>query len=212
MLKCLILSLLSASAFAHQVTVSVNSNQDTPVYQAVVYVQSEQTISTLADTKQVSVMDQIDRQFVPHILAVQRGTQVVFPNSDSIKHHVYSFSDAKPFELKLYKDINAPPMQFGTAGEVELGCNVHDWMLAYIWVVDTPYFAKTDKRGNALLNVPEGNYTLKVWHPHIQDKLDSLEQVISVERNHNINLVLKQDLLEDPSHFKYQTDEFADYD
>jgi hypothetical protein len=96
---------------------------------------------------------------------------VDFPNSDSIKHHVYSFSKAKTFELQLYKELNAEPLLFSTQGSVELGCNIHDWMLGYIFVVDTPYVGKTDMQGNLTLELPDGEYQLDVWHPRIQEEV-----------------------------------------
>ncbi|MEM6301336.1 MAG: methylamine utilization protein [Pseudomonadota bacterium] len=120
------------------------------------------------DGAEPGTMDQINRQFAPHILVVQRGAEVSFPNSDSIKHHVYSFSQAKTFEIKLYNDSNPEALVFERAGEVELGCNVHDWMLGYIYVVDTPFFTRSDETGRAQLNAPSGEYLLRWWHPRIQ--------------------------------------------
>ena len=122
-----------------------------------------------------AVMDQRDRRFVPQILPVQTGAAVSFPNTDSISHHVYSFSPAKRFELYLPKQERnqggrGAPLTFDQAGVVALGCNIHDWMLAYILVVDTPWFAKADPQGLAVLaDLPAGRYRLVVWHPRITD-------------------------------------------
>ena len=127
-----------------------------------------------------AVMDQRDRRFVPQILPVQTGAAVSFPNTDSISHHVYSFSPAKRFELYLPKNEprasrsrggRAPsPQIFDRPGVVALGCNIHDWMLAYILVVDTPWFTKADAQGRATLaDLPAGRYRLVVWHPRITD-------------------------------------------
>ncbi len=77
-------------------------------------------------------MDQQGHQFVPHLLVVQAGTEVTFPNSDNVSHHVYSFSPTKPFELPLYKGDVYPPVTFEKAGIVVVGCNIHDSMLGYI--------------------------------------------------------------------------------
>jgi plastocyanin len=115
-----------------------------------------------------AVMDQRDRRFVPAILPVQAGAEVTFPNTDSISHHVYSFSPAKRFEIYLAKGETHPPVGFERPGVVALGCNLHDWMLAYILVVDTPWFAQTDAQGRASLSgLPAGGYRLVVWHPRI---------------------------------------------
>src|SRR5204863_937520 len=94
---------------------------------------------------------QKDKTFIPFVTVVQTGTPVQFPNQDPIRHHVYSFSPPKPFEIKLYAGTPVAPIVFDKPGEVVLGCNIHDHMLAYIYVVDTPYFGKTGKDGRARL-------------------------------------------------------------
>jgi hypothetical protein len=98
------------------------------------------------------------------VSVVQTGASVSFPNRDKVKHHVYSFSPAKTFELKLYSGVPSTPVVFDKAGTVVLGCNIHDQMLAFIRVVDTPYFALSDSSGKATINVPNGAHTLYVWH------------------------------------------------
>jgi len=110
-------------------------------------------------------LDQKSREFIPHVLAVKVGTPVFFPNSDDIRHHVYSFSPAKRFEIKLYSGTPKKPVVFDQPGVVVVGCNIHDWMLGYIVVTDSPYVTKTDEQGNWSLELPEGNYQLSLWHP-----------------------------------------------
>lgn len=106
------------------------------------------------------------REFKPYLTIVQTGTAIDFPNKDAIKHHIYSFSPAKTFEIKLYAGKPAKPVVFDKAGEVALGCNIHDWMEAHVLVVDTPYFAKSDTSGRVLIDrVPPGRYRLRLWHP-----------------------------------------------
>lgn len=112
-----------------------------------------------------AVIDQVNKEFVPVLSVVQTGTSVVFPNRDNIRHHVYSFSPAKVFELKLYSGQPAAPVVFDKPGVVVLGCNIHDWMISYVVVVDTPYFGKTDASGTLRLdNLPPGEYELNIWH------------------------------------------------
>lgn len=119
------------------------------------------------------VMDQRDREFMPYVLPVQVGTPVYFPNSDNIRHHVYSFSPAKKFELPLYKGTPTAPVVFDKPGAVALGCNIHDWMIGYVYVLETPYFGKTAGRGEArLTNLPAGEYELRVWHPRLKEAVD----------------------------------------
>jgi hypothetical protein len=157
-------------------------------------------------------MDQVNTQFFPHILAVQKGTQVRFPNSDSIKHHVYSFSPAKVFELQLYKGLQADPLLFSKNGAVELGCNVHDWMLGYIFVVDTPYFTKTNANGEALISVSKGDYVLQVWHPRIQDDYEILASQIVVDQDMDKIINLPSKLLPNLNQFEAEVDEFSEYE
>ena len=109
---------------------------------------------------------QQDREFVPYVTAVQAGASVRFPNRDPIRHHVYSFSPARKFEIKLYAGDAPDPIVFDKPGVVTLGCNVHDWMLGYVLVVDTPWFARTGADGRAQIEaVDDGQYEAHVWHP-----------------------------------------------
>ena len=117
-----------------------------------------------------AVMDQRGSQFVPHVLPVQAGTSVVFPNSDQIRHQVYSFSASKRFELPLYAATSASPIRFDQAGVVVLGCNIHDWMVGYIYVTDDPWFAVSDEAGKLHIDdLPVGRYHVTLWHPQITD-------------------------------------------
>jgi plastocyanin len=112
-----------------------------------------------------AMVDQINKEFVPFVIPVQVGAAVTFPNKDNIRHHVYSFSPAKVFDLKLYSGVPAKPVSFDKPGPVALGCNIHDWMVGYVYVVDSPWFAKTAKAGTAKIELAEGEYDIKAWHP-----------------------------------------------
>jgi hypothetical protein len=101
------------------------------------------------------------------VLVVTRGSRVRFPNSDRIRHQVYSFSPAKRFELPLYTGTPPEPVVFENAGIVTLGCNIHDWMKGYIVVLDTPHFASSDAQGRARLSAPPGRYLLTAWHERL---------------------------------------------
>jgi plastocyanin len=112
-----------------------------------------------------AVIDQIQRQFVPRDTVVQSGTTIAFPNSDNIHHSVYSFSPARTFTLPLYAGKTASPVVFDKPGVVVLGCSIHDSMVAWVLVVDTPYYAHTDASGSARLpNLPPGDYVLRAWY------------------------------------------------
>ncbi|MBF7072340.1 methylamine utilization protein [Glaciecola sp. MH2013] len=129
--------------------------------------------TSTANTNKLAVMDQVDEQFYPHILAIEKGTSVSFPNSDNIKHHVYSFSETKVFEQGLYKGRQAPPIVFEKSGVVDLGCNIHDWMLGYIYIADSALFAKTNKDGKAFFNqnsLSDKDIShLSIWHPRMRE-------------------------------------------
>jgi plastocyanin len=140
-------------------------------------------------------MEQRNKQFVPHILVVQKGQPVSFPNRDDIQHHVFSFSETKTFELELYKEDVPSPLIFETAGDIELGCSVHDWMLGYIKVVETPYFSKTGSDGSVTVDLPEGKYTVSVWHPRIENKDNGVSMPLNLSGNTSLNYQLDADVL-----------------
>lgn len=195
----------SMTALAHQLKVQVLTNKGKPMNNVVVYALSEKA-STMTPSLTVSIMDQKNQQFVPHILPIQTGTQVEFPNSDSIKHHVYSFSEANTFELKLYKGQAPKPIDFPKHGVIEMGCNVHDWMLGYIFAVDTPYFKKTSPSGETVLDLPEDEYSIKFWHPRIRDNDLTQVKVVTLSANRELVFEIKEDLYPDLSGYE-DTDE-----
>lgn len=114
-----------------------------------------------------AVMDQRNTAFVPGVLPIQAGTAVNFPNSDTVRHQVYSFSAPRPFELPLYSGTPPEPIVFDKPGVVVVGCNIHDWMIGHIVVLDTPHFGKSGDDGRVVLAAPAGEYTLRAWHPRL---------------------------------------------
>ena len=129
-----------------------------------------------------AVMDQINRAFVPGVLAVAVGTSVDFPNNDSVSHQVYSFSPAKRFQLPLYKGKSHEPVLFDRAGLVVLGCNIHDQMVGYIYVTDAPYFGTTSADGSLKLKgLAAGKYKVTFWNPLIADAPPSLSMSVEVK-------------------------------
>jgi plastocyanin len=157
---------VASHGYAGTLEVSVVDEQGRPVERVAVYATPVE--GAAAPVAATAVMDQQNHRFVPHVLVVQKGTSVSFPNHDDVSHHVYSFSDAKAFELGLYKGQIYPPVVFDTPGIVVLGCNIHDGMLGYIAVVDTPYFALSDEHGVARIDLPSADYTLEVWTPRVR--------------------------------------------
>jgi plastocyanin len=157
-------ALTATLAHAANVTVKVVDQTGAPVADAVVY--ALPASGKLPASKPAPAMiDQVKRRFVPMVSVVQTGASVNFPNKDNIEHDVYSFSPAKRFELNLYHGVPANPVVFDKAGLVVMGCNIHDTMVAYLLIVDTPYFAKTDANGSATIaNVPSDAYQVIAWH------------------------------------------------
>ena len=162
--------MLSAQALAGTLDVQVLDPDGQPVPDVAIYVTYEAPAA--AGQPGTAVMDQVDTRFVPHLLVVQKGTTVEFPNSDVIAHHVYSFSKPNNFVLPLYKGDAHDPVKFEHDGIVTLGCNIHDHMLAYIVVVDTPTFGVTGETGKASVDISDalGNATVNIWSPRIRDK------------------------------------------
>ena len=169
------------SAMAADLTATVKDHEGRAIEDAVVLAVAH-TNTAMPPTKPTdAVVDQIDKEFVPYVKPVLVGSLVHFPNKDNIRHHVYSFSPAKRFDLPLYSGTSAPPVLFDKPCVVILGCNVHDWMISYVYVADTPYFAKTAKDGKALIkNVPAGHYTIRVWHPRMEGTEDATNQPLVV--------------------------------
>jgi plastocyanin len=164
----------AAQAGAATIEVSVVDEQGRGIENVAVYATPahgavEHGAAAAAAAVPAATMDQRQLQFVPHLLVVQAGTSVTFPNGDAVSHHVYSFSETKTFELPLYKGDVHPPVVFDRPGIVVLGCNIHDGMLGYIVVVDTPHFAHTNKQGIASIEgVPNGDYVVAAWTPRVR--------------------------------------------
>ena len=140
-----------------------------PVQNAVVTLRpaSGALLGPTSDT--TAVMDQRGKMFVPSVLVVRTGTRVEFPNSDRVRHHVYSFSPPKPFELKLYSEVETPAVAFDRPGTVSLGCNIHDWMQGYIYITDDPWFAKSAADGVIRFSdIADGDYRMHIWHPRLR--------------------------------------------
>ncbi len=175
------------------IAVTVRDVKGAPVADAVVYAKGRGA-GPLRPEKQ-GVIDQQDKQFIPYVTAVQVGTSILFPNKDNIRHQVYSLSRAKKFELPLYAGIPAAPIVFDKEGFVTLGCNIHDWMIAYVAVLATPYFGVTGRDGQARLKgLPSGPYTVAVWQPLLKGKPEQFAQSIELAPNDPRNLTFTLDL------------------
>ncbi len=157
----------------------VNDTRGAPVANAVVYATP---LSGKAGQKpQPAVITQQNQQFVPYVTAVETGAVINLPNRDNVKHQAYSISPAKKFELPLYVGTPEAPLLFDKPGIVTIGCNIHDWMRAYVCVVDTPFFAVTGADGRAQLRgLAAGTYTVEVWQPRLKEQQSKYRQQASL--------------------------------
>lgn len=169
----LLLTLTLGSGSISALELRVVDRAATPVPGAVIWAAAPQSpVPAAAPAERRSTtVDQRDKRFVPFVSVVSPGTEVRFPNSDDIRHHVYSFSQGNRFERKLYRANDAAPVRFDTPGVVALGCNIHDNMEAYILVRDLPNAVVSDKRGAASVTVGEPG-TLQLWHPMLPEIIE----------------------------------------
>jgi len=183
---------LASNAAARTVSGQVLGQDGKPIANAVVFVQEPASLPSSAAS--TAIMDQFNKTFVPEMLPIAVGTQVRFPNRDQIRHHVYSFSRPKRFELPLYKGEDAPPVLFDKPGVVKIGCNIHDWMSAIILVLPNDRFAVTKDDGTfSLPGLDSGQYTITAWHAQSRDKTEDVAQKVAIV-DHDPQLTFKLSL------------------
>lgn len=187
----LIIMITSSVSVAAEVTATLVDQDGEPLNDAVIYLH---TINGEAPAfePEISEVDQIDKAFVPQVQVVTRNSSVSFPNSDDIRHHVYSFSDAKTFELPLYIGTPANPVVFDQAGVVDLGCNIHDFMRGYVVVLETPFYAISESGRAQLTALPPGELEVRIWHPRLVQE-EPLSRMIDLgdDGSHELNLTLE---------------------
>lgn len=171
--------------------VQVVDQQGAVVADAVIEVLVASVPATLANNQLGATVAQKDLAFVPFVSAIPVGTAVDFPNQDKTRHHVYSFSPAKVFELKLYSGKPEQPVTFDKTGVVALGCNIHDYMQAFVYVSASPYLAVTDAQGRATVKaLPAGNHQLNVWHPWQAETFSPVPVVLPAQSVQQLRLAL----------------------
>lgn len=162
-------AMTAGAAHAGTAVIDVRGADGKPLVDAVVTIQTAAKPTAPIRFAWPARMSQHNISFDPHVLVVPVGATVTFPNLNSVRHHVYSFSKTKKFELKLYGREEARSVLFDKAGIVPVGCNIHDAMSGFIVVVDTPYAMKTDAGGRVrIADVPAGTAGISVWHPSIR--------------------------------------------
>jgi hypothetical protein len=174
--------ILFGTASAGELAVSLRTPQGQPVRDAVitVYPAHRQSGAPIEFPWPMRV-EQRDLQFHPFVLIAPVGAEVAFPNFDNVRHHVYSFSPAGPFELRLYGRDETRSVRFNNAGIIAIGCNIHDQMVAYIAVIDTPFAAKTDASGAVrIAGLPAGRATMRIWHPYLRAPGNRIESAVAI--------------------------------
>ncbi len=182
-----------------EIEVLVRDAKGAPVPDAVVYLDTGKGATGTADApsgppEAKAEIAQSARQFLPYVTAVQVGTVVEFPNDDDVQHHIYSVSPTKRFEKPLYAPGSHETVLFDQPGLVTIGCNIHDWMIAYVLVLETPHFAKTNEEGRAhLTGLPAGQVRLSVWHPLLRSSASQETSLGGTPTQTEITLSLKPD-------------------
>lgn len=166
-----------------------------PVADAVVsLIPLDQPAPAASGTAPELVIAQRDSEFVPLVAAVRVGATVRFPNEDKIKHHVYSLSVAKRFDLPLHSGDAAPAVVLDRPGVVSVGCNIHDWMRSYVVVLDTPWFARSGADGTVRLSAPAGRYRREIWHYRLAQPLaEEISLAEGVPSEAAVALALRRD-------------------
>jgi plastocyanin len=179
-LPAMAMAMLAGAAAAGTVQVTVQDSAGKPLTGAVVFLESREA-RALAKPVDGAEIAQRAKRFEPEVTVVTVGSSVTFPNQDTVRHHVYSFSPVKTFELKLYIGTPANPVVFDKPGIAVLGCNIHDQMAAWVVIVETPYFGRSAANGQvSLAHVPAGSYRLRVWHPGLAVGAPAADQALTV--------------------------------
>lgn len=192
LLVLLLLAAGSALAAGPALTVTVRDAKGQPAPDAVVSLHRLPTAAPLPANLPMVEIAQRDQEFIPYVTVVPVGTTIEFPNRDDIQHHIYSLSKAKRFEKPLYAPGAHEAVVFDTPGIITLGCNIHDWMVAYIVVLPTLDFAKTDAAGRATLTPAAGTYRLEIWHPRATQPFTE-EISLQADTTRTVDLKLKPD-------------------
>jgi len=198
-LVLLVALFVSTEASAADLTVMVRTAAGKPVRDAVVTVYPASGAAGPSRLSGPYRMVQQNIAFDPFVMVAPVGAEVSFPNKDTVRHHVYSFSPAHPFELKLYGKDETRTVRFDKAGVIALGCNIHDQMVAFIKVVDTPYAAKTGEGGEVVLHgLPAGGATVHVWHPYMKSRGNEVVRTLTIGSDRAGHEQVSVDLLTPP--------------
>jgi len=178
-------TIASASANAASVVVDVTDSSSMPAASAVVSLVPDAPPAAIAShVPEKSVIDQRHETFLPLVVVVRKGGSVTFTNNDMTTHQVYSFSPIKQFQFEIGKGQVSKPVVFDTPGAAAIGCNIHDNLVAFVYVTEARFAAVTDASGHAEFHdIPEGVYRAVVWHPQLRVGKQLPPEVIMVRGN-----------------------------
>jgi plastocyanin len=184
------------TAIAATVDVVVTDTNGNPAANAIVSLAPQNAaLPAPSNIPNEAVIDQRNQMFVPLVVTIRKGGHVVFANNDATMHQVYSFSQIKQFEYEIKQGEKSPPVVFDKAGIAAIGCNIHDNMVAFVYVADSPWTVTTDEQGRAKLDhVPDGAYRATVWHPKLAPGRAPQQAVLRVAGD-NAKLSLSAPLL-----------------
>jgi len=170
--------LVSTSLAAKELDITVRDNKHQPLSEVIVYLEPIDNM-TLPKTEKVVEIGQLNKSFIPYASVIQAGNAVNFRNQDDITHHIYSPVGENRFSFKIRAGQQQSLSNFDTAGELAMGCNIHDWMAGYLLIVETPYFAITDINGRVDFSVQQaGEYNIIVWHPNLEASDNRVQKTI----------------------------------
>lgn len=188
----------SQAAISAELDITVSDQHGQPLTNAVI----ELIAAEAKEQPAVATLSSIAQQgltFVPFVSAVPAGSRIEFPNRDKTRHHIYSFSDAKTFEIELYVGKPKQPVLFDKPGVVVLGCNIHDYMQAYIYIGQSPLLQITDENGRARFSTLSNQaYQVKLWHPWQLKRFDSTSVAITGDQSLALSLDVEAKVLPAP--------------
>ena len=193
-----LLTWMAVRATAGELTVVIDDGHGQPAGDAVVTLRSDSVQRADARASEMKIVDQRDETFFPYVEIFRPGDSVVFRNSDTTRHHVYSFAAAKSFEFVIAPGDSAPPVVLDRAGEIPVGCNIHDHMITHLYVSDAPWLARTKADGRAVFEgLPPGTYTVEVWHPQLRPGRKGPTRTVAID-GAEASVALTLSLLPDP--------------
>ena len=185
---------LPPAASAGDVAFALRGGGGQPVADAVVSLVPLTGKPLLAQPPKPRAIEQKNQEFMPYVTAIVAGTTVELPNNDEVEHHVYSLSPGMQFDKPLYRPGTHESLRFDQPGVVVMGCNIHDWMIGYVVVLETPWFATTGEGGAATVaNVPPGRYRVEIWHPRLAATVTRELDVEEVPTSVELTLALRPD-------------------